>query len=385
MTKTVLHLASILILMSFFSFQCEVVRDSESTSKKADSAVSADSADKHDDNKKKSTSDKNLKENREDESDQIRISFYNVENLFDTINEPVKLDDEFTPESEKKWGTERYNDKLSKLSRVFASMGDGTDAPAIVGLAEVENKTVLNDLLKTEAFSANRYGIVHQESPDMRGIDLALLYRKDLVKLKSESFIEATFPAESEYTSRDILYAETQIDGERLHIIINHWPSRYGGAEKSEPRRLRVAELVRNKVDEIQKKSADAKIILLGDFNDGPTNKSITTVLKADTVRKESPKNHLVNISFPIEKNGGGSYNYRGQWQLMDQIIVSKALLSDKNMNTSEELTKVLREDYMLYKDKRYGPKPNRSFGGPNYYGGYSDHLPIYTDIKLNP
>ena len=379
MTKTVLHLASILILMSFFSFQCEVVKDSESTSKNADSAVSSKRADKHDDRKNKSTPTENSEE------DMMRIAFYNVENLFDTINEPVKLDDEFTPESEKKWGTERYNDKLSKLSRVFASMGDGTDAPAIVGLAEVENKTVVNDLLKTDAFSANRYGIVHKESPDMRGIDLALLYRKDIVKLKKESFIEATFPAEPEYTSRDILYAETQIEGERLHIIINHWPSRYGGAEKSEPRRLRVAELVREKVDEIQKKSSDAKIILLGDFNDGPTNKSITSVLKADTLRTTTADSHLVNISFPIEKNGGGSYNYRGQWQLMDQIIVSKALLTDKDMHTSEELTKVLKEDYMLYKDKRYGPKPNRSFGGPNYYGGYSDHLPIYTDLMLHP
>jgi len=382
MKNTFRILLTLCITFSIFSFQCEVVKeeDSVTTSKNKNS-------------EKKNTDSKNVqsespaskeKDEKEEDFQKMRISFYNVENLFDTINEPVKLDDEFTPESEKRWDTERYNDKLGKLSRVFASMGDGVNAPTIIGLAEVENKTAINDLLKTDAFKNNSYGVVHQESPDMRGIDLALLYRKDKLKIQNQEFIEATFPAEAEYTSRDIIYTEAKVAGEKLHIFINHWPSRYGGQEKSEPRRLRVAEIVRAKIDIIQKKSSDAKIILLGDFNDGPTNKSITQILKADTVYSNLDKTHLYNVSYPIEAGGSGSYNYRGNWQLMDQVIVSQSLITDKKrMHTSNDMVKVLREDYMLYKDKRYGPKPNRSYGGPKYYGGYSDHLPIYADLIL--
>lgn len=379
MKKTIRTLFTLVIACSIFSFQCEVVKNESATAeqknKKAKQKQSAGI---------NSTEETSAQIEEKLDFEKLRVSFYNVENLFDTIDEPIKIDEEFTPDSKKLWNTERYNDKLGKLSRVFASMGDGQNAPIVVGLAEVENKTAINDLLKTPAFSAHKYGIVHQESPDMRGIDLALLFRKDKVKILKQEFIVATFPDEPEYTSRDIIYAEAKVASEKLHLFINHWPSRYGGMEKSEPRRLRVAELVREKIDQIQKKSPKAKIILLGDFNDGPTNKSITEVLMADTLYSTKDKTHLYNISYPIEASGAGSYNYKGNWQLMDQVIVSHQLISDKErIHTQDDMVKVLKEDYMLYQDKRYGPKPNRSYGGPNYYGGYSDHLPIYIDLNI--
>jgi len=334
---------SLCISLSIFSFQCEVV-DEESSASASEKTQSEKKNSKGMNVRSESLAANEKSSAKEDEFEKLRVSFYNVENLFDTINEPIKLDDEFTPESEKKWGTERYNDKLTKLSRVFASMGDGENAPTIVGLAEVENKVAINDLLKTDAFSAHRYGIVHQESPDMRGIDLALLYRKDKVKILNQEFIVATFPAEEEYTSRDIIYTEAKLAGEKIHIFINHWPSRYGGQEKSEPRRLRVAEIVRSKIDEVLKKESDAKIILLGDFNDGPTNKSITQILKADTVYSNKDNSHLYNVSFPIEASGRGSYNYRGDWQLMDQVIISNELISDikKIHTTADEHSSVI-------------------------------------------
>lgn len=380
MKNPVISLIIFFTLISFLSFQCEVADDSVSSAAK-EAEVVTESSVLHDGNKRNPSI-----QEKSDELDfeTVRIAFYNVENLFDTIDQPIKLDDEFSPDSDKKWGTERYNDKLTKLSRVFSAMGDGQNAPPIVGLAEVENKTVINDLLKTDAFSASEYGIIHQESPDLRGIDLALVYRKDILKIKKKEFIVATFPREAKYTSRDIVYVESKLAGETLHILINHWPSRYGGQKESEPRRTQVASIVREKVDAIQKKDKNAKVILLGDFNDSPANISLTQVLKADTVYSEADPSRLFNVSFPIEQSGGGSYNYRGQWQLMDQVVVSKSLISEQDkIHTNSSMVNVLREDFMLYKDKRYGPKPNRSYGGPNYYGGYSDHLPIYADLNV--
>ncbi len=322
------------------------------------------------------------KSNNTNKLDDFIVMSYNVENLFDTINNPSKADDEFTPGSEKHWNTERYNKKIKDLSKVIRAI-DKVNLPDIIALIEVENRNVIQDLADDKYLKKADYGIVHEESPDARGIDLALMYKKARFKYLDHKKIAVNFDFEPETKTRDILYVKGKMsNNEILHIFVNHWSSRREGMEKTEPKRLHAAKLLKNEVDNILAKDKNAKIIIVGDFNDEPQNKSLKTVLDAGNSKINNDK-RLYNLLYSRYLSGEGTYNYRGNWNMLDNIIVSSALLNgNKGYVVESDSANILSEKWMLYYNKKYDySTPSRTYGGPNYYGGISDHLPVY--IKL--
>ncbi len=310
----------------------------------------------------------------------VRIAFYNVENLFDPADDPNKPDEEFTPKGKNKWTIDRYEKKLKQLGKVINTM----ELPTFIGLCEVENKKVVVDLAANEALADGHYDIAHVESNDYRGIDVALLYNKNRFTVESVENKVLSFPRRitngQNYTSRDLFHVTGQLDdGETLHIFVNHWPSRRGGLKASEPKRTFVAGKLRQMIDKVQADDKDARIIIMGDFNDETDNKSITKVLKAVAKDSDTP-NELVNCFAAQDAKDEGSYNYRGTWNMLDQIILSDNFF-DSNSALQYESSTIFKEDFIMYKDSRNGPSPSRTYGGPNYYGGFSDHLPVYIDI----
>jgi predicted extracellular nuclease len=307
------------------------------------------------------------------------IAFYNLENLFDTKNDPNTLDDDFTPNGKKNWSYKRYKKKLKKLANVIAQLGAEKSfySPAIIGVVEVENQTVLNDLVTTKHLKNEHYGIVHYDSPDERGIDVALLYKKELFELLHSE----TFPlllngenGDRDYT-RDVLLVKGNLNGELVYTIVNHWPSRRSGTNVSEEKRIKAAQLVTYIVDKISAETQDAKIIIMGDFNDNPSNKSI--------------KNYLVNHRFynPMERlinTGNGTLNHDKTWHLFDQIIFSKNFLTIEENKHSFKYAEVFDEQFLkVWKGKLKG-NPFRTYIGKWYQGGFSDHFPVYVYLKKN-
>ena len=287
--------------------------------------------------------------------------FYNVENLFDTIDNPNTRDNEFLPKSEKKWDTYRYNYKLNQLDKVFSEIikkENENRLPDIIGLCEVENKLVIDDLLKTETFKNHTYKIIHKQSPDGRGIDCALLVDEKFEVLNSD-FIKINNPIESRAT-RDIVFGKLKFKNQIINVFVNHWPSRWGGQEASNHKRVFVAKVLRKYIDNNTLES-DFNLIM-GDFNDYPTNESLAEVLVKDD---------LVNLMSKSNVSGRGSYNYRGNWDWLDQIIVSQDDFKLISFGAFEE-------DFMMYTNKKGEVYPNRSFGGNNWYAGFSDHLPVF-------
>lgn len=305
------------------------------------------------------------------------IAFYNLENLFDTKNDPNTLDDDFTPTGRKHWNTKRYKRKLKKLGNVIAQIGTERSyhAPVIVGVVEVENQTVLNDLVATSNLKNHNYGIVHYDSPDERGIDVALLYKKDLF----EVIHSETFPlylkgnnGDRDYT-RDVLMVKGRLNDELIYILVNHWPSRRSGEDSSEGKRVKAAELVVSIVEKIKIETEDPKIIIMGDFNDNPTNKSI--------------KQHLVNDTFynPMERlinTGNGTLNHKKTWHLFDQIIFSKNFFTKENNKHSFKYAEVFDRYFLKEWNGKYKGNPFRTYIGKWYQGGFSDHFPVYVYLK---
>lgn len=312
------------------------------------------------------------------ENREIAIGFYNVENLFDIYDDPEKDDDEFLPTAERKWTKERYDDKVVKLSTVISKLGNSL--PAIVGLCEVENREVVVDLTKSEALKEGKYEVVHYDSPDQRGIDVGLIYRTEKFKVTHSQPVPVHLP-DSIRPTRDILYVKGEvIDGPELHIFVNHWPSRWGGAEQSEYKRILAAQALKAKIDSITAIDANAYIVSMGDYNDYPYNRSITEILDADSLNTNST---LVNLMSGLEETHRGSFNYRGEWGFLDQIIVSRSLTDYKLPDVSTSSTQPYYFEEMIYTHPEYGDERlNRSYGGTTYYGGYSDHLPVYTILK---
>ncbi len=310
-----------------------------------------------------------------------KIGFYNVENLFDTLNNPDKFDDDFTPTGKLEWNTDRYNKKLASLDKVIAGMA----YPTLLGICEIENEAVLKDLAANTGMSKHDYGIVHYESPDKRGIDCALMYQKKYFKVESSNNIRVDFPADiaEGYTSRDIIYVKGKLlNTHTLHVFVNHWPSRRGGLEKSEPKRILVAQHLRDAVDKIFAKDPNANIVILGDMNDEPDNNSVKKTLNAGMVMDDIQPSMLYNCMAKMDQQNLGTYNYRGNWNMLDHIITSSNLLKSSSKIQVQKPT-IFSEEWMMYKNPKYGATPNRTYGGPNYYGGYSDHLPVYVELKF--
>jgi predicted extracellular nuclease len=289
------------------------------------------------------------------------IAFYNVENLFDTID-GSNDDAEFLPGAESKWNTEKYQTKLQHIRQVMTDL----QMPMVMGVCEIENKAVLQDLIAQE----KRYGIVHYDSPDARGIDAAMLYRKDLLKLKASGNIRFTLPGDTIPTSRDIVWAKFQYQKETIYVVVNHWPSRRGGADQSAPRRLKAAEMAADFISKIEKNEPKAKIILMGDLNDHPQDAApqIIATKLTPQITKESGQ-------------FGGSYNYKNEWEIIDHIFASGnafegAMSVQKNSGTIHSFPYLLTE----YKGQTV---PNRTYAGTKYLGGYSDHLPVSIKVVL--
>ncbi len=305
-------------------------------------------------------------------------AFYNVENLFDTINDPLTNDDEFTPLSTKKWGRDRYNEKVSQLAKVISEMGQNRSM--LLGLCEIENINVLRDLSNRDELRPYVFGIVHFESPDERGIDVALLYPKEQMVVLRKEALNVPMP-EGERPTRDILYAQLRFRKYGvLHVFVNHWPSRTGGAEITEYKRIAAAEVLKEKIDEILMTDPDAYVICMGDFNDYPTDKSLIETLGA---RSKDEDEILVNLMQGLESEKRGSYNYKGDWGFLDQIIVSRPFFDGKGLDLIKGSTSPYFSADMIHKNDKNAESPNRTYSGDRYYGGYSDHLPVYTRIKI--
>ncbi len=310
----------------------------------------------------------------------LTIAFYNVENLFDTENDPGKRDGEFTPDGDKKWTVDRYQKKLDTLSRVLSSINEN-ELPEIIGLCEVENKKVVVELANTGQLANGNYRIIHYESPDFRGIDCALIYRPNEFKVIKSFPVKIKFKDNQDYSTRDILYVKGKTKNrEEFHIFVNHWPSRIGGTEKTEPKRIEVATILKSKIDSVLATSPKAKIIVLGDMNDEPSNNSLAKILTAQ--KPETQNTRLVNLMYPIHKNGEGSYSYRGKWNMLDNIVVSTNLLDDKGFQCTDKKGFVFRKDWMEHTNRNGQFSPSRTYGGPNYYGGISDHFPVYFTLQ---
>ena len=314
----------------------------------------------------------------------FRVMFYNVENLFDTLDDPDKQDGEFTPEGIRRWTNRRYYTKQDNIAKVITSVGEW-DIPAIIGMCEVENDKVLKDLTSYSPLKKSQYRYIITESEDARGIDVALLYQRDRFKYLHHDCIRLNFPDNPEKRTRDILYVAGQvITGDTLDIFVCHFPSRRGGELESEPDRLYAASVVREKVDSLMVIREKANILIMGDFNDEPTNKSISVTMNASGIPNG---NNLYNLFHSVQKKSRiGSYKFKEQWNFLDQMIVSGNLLEQSNsFRVLPETAGIFQKAFLLTDDITNGGKrPKKTFHGYKYEGGYSDHLPIYVDFVIN-
>ena len=322
-----------------------------------------------------------LASNAQDEYKISCVAFYNLENLFDTIVDPDTnkiLQEDFTPFGDKNWNTPKYYEKLDHMARVISEIG--TDmvrtGPAIIGVSEVENRRVLEDLIKRPALLSRNYQIVHYESPDERGIDVAFLYQPNVFKLTKSSSHPILLPHNNR--TRAALLMEGEFDGEKMYFIVDHWPSRGGGHKKSDPLRAMVADHDRSIIDSILTINPDAKIIIMGDLNDDPVDKSVTEHLKAKGKIKKLKEGDLYDTMTDNYKKGIGSLGYNDAWNLFDQIIISQNYLGDDKSTYKFWKALVFNKKYLIQKTGHYKGYPFRTYSGGQYSGGYSDHLPTY-------
>lgn len=313
----------------------------------------------------------------------LRVCFYNVENLFDYTNDSLTNDDAFTPEGGYHWTSYRYRYKLNNIAKVILAMGNWS-APEIICLAEVENRQVLEDLLAQTPLSGHSYAIVHFESKDNRGIDVAMLYRKDKVSVVYAEAVSWIYPGDTVSKTRDILYVQMQVPHltDTLHIFVNHWPSRYGGYAQTMEKRNYAASVLRQKADAVMQLHQDAKIICCGDFNDYHYNESVAEVLRA-----KSPDNvqgdDFIHLLYPyFNANNTGTHKYQETWGILDHLAVNQALYYAVKGFKAEKSGHIFAPDFLLQTDENNrGVKPFRTFSGMKYVGGFSDHLPVYADI----
>lgn len=317
---------------------------------------------------------------------EFSILFYNVENLFDLQNDSLTVDDEFTPEGDRHWTYKRLQKKLLNTSKVILNTS-GWNAPSLIALCEIENRYVLEQLRNETPLKTIPYKIIHKDSPDFRGIDVALLYNSDVF-----------YPIEYDYyplldrngnirKSREILYVSGIMGGiDTVHVFVNHWPSRYSGVMETREFRNNAARLLREKVDALFEQNTLAKIIILGDFNDQPSNESLHKYLNAKSVSGAIKSSELYNLSKAWMKADRGTLKYQSQWFVFDQVIVSGELLQAKNgLSTKSEWATIGSFPALFETDKTHGgTKLNRTYTGFKYNDGFSDHLPVLLKLKAN-
>lgn len=314
------------------------------------------------------------------------IAFYNLENLFDTINDPNKFD-EASPMMELKANRQQiYKKKVRNMALVIADIGKEVtnNAPAIIGVSEVENREVLEDVLNDSLLRYKDYGIIHYHSPDARGIDVALLYQKNLFVPTSTSSHELKIyddVTRKRVYSRDQLLVSGKLDGDLIHIIVNHWPSRSGGEARSRPKRIAAAKLSKHLVDSLQVIDPYAKVIIMGDLNDNPTNSSVKDILKAKKNRKKVGLKGVYNPYENYFKDGLGTTAYRDAWSLFDQILLTKPLLDKDFSSFKYYKAGIYNKNYLVNKKGQYKGYPFRSFSNGGFTNGFSDHFPVYVYV----
>ncbi len=303
------------------------------------------------------------------------IAFYNLENFFDTEDQPHVLDDDFTPKGFKKWSPSKFKKKVKKMGKAISKIGleETQKPPILVGIAEVENKTVIEALLQSKALRKEPYDFVHFDSPDERGIDTALLYNKEFFQVVSSETLPLLIQdedGERDFT-RDILYVHGKLNDEEVHVFVNHWPSRREGVEETSEKRVKAAEVVLKKVNKIVEDAPN--IIVMGDFNDDPNSKSIQRLIS--TGQFINPMEKLLS---PIS----GSANYKGEWSLFDQILISHTFLNYEKGTHSFKYAKIFAPKLLREWKGKYKGNPFRTFVGKKYLGGYSDHFPVFVVLE---
>ena len=310
----------------------------------------------------------------------VSIMFYNVENLYDPYDDSTTLDDEFTREGSKKYTWGKFRAKLNHLAKTVTTAG-GWDTLAFIGLCEVENRYVLNKLIYETTIKRFGYRIIHKDSPDARGVDVAALYHPSKMKLLSFKYFRVIFPFDTTIRTRDLLYVKGLLFGcDTVHLFVNHWPSRMGGKELSDKRRNYVAGMVRGIVDSILPAS---NIILMGDFNDEPADSSLRVHLGAATAKNDTSL--LFNLmGLKNLKWTEGTIRYRGSWSTFDQFVVTGTMLDGRSgLQTGPEEATICRFPFLLQEDQTwFGDKLNRTYIGPRFNGGFSDHLPVMLRIR---
>lgn len=311
--------------------------------------------------------------------DRYVVAFYNVENLFDTINDPHTADEDMLPLSDRRWNTAKYRAKLSGLARVVADMSEAEGFPAVIGIAEAETRAVLEDLAAEPSVAAAGYAVCHYDSPDERGMDVGFLYRPDLFEAEGSRAYRAT--DDDDIRTRDHVALWGRLGGERFFFLVVHWPSRLGGVRFTAPLREACARRVRAIVDSVRRSVPDMKIVVMGDMNDNPSDRSVAEVLGAFGRERRLRDGSLYNPFAAVKRSGRGTTVYDRRWNLYDNIVVSDNLVrgngnSLRLVRAGRSARKgfVFRRDYMVM--RRKAPRP--TFRGAEYIGGCSDHLPIY-------
>ena len=316
-------------------------------------------------------------------SQRVTVAFYNLENLFDTIDQENK-DEEFLPDGANRWTPERYQHKLRNMSHVISLIGG--DGPAIIGVAEIENRGVLEDLIAQESIRDKHYDIVHYDSPDLRGIDCAILYQPEVYKVFASGARAVEIPNEPWIKTRDVVYASGLLDGEIVHVLVGHWPSRSGGEAVSLHRRMAAAKPMRSVADSLYTLFPGSKVIMMGDFNDDPISPSVREGLGVQNHPEQTKPADYYTPMLQLYNKGMGTLAYRDVWNLFDIIVVNGELIGSNpttwQLYRDPETTDmgfIFKQPFMIQQSGQYKGYTLRTFVGGQWQGGYSDHFPVYV------
>ncbi|MEG2239810.1 MAG: endonuclease/exonuclease/phosphatase family protein [Alistipes sp.] len=318
-----------------------------------------------------------------------KVVFYNIENFFDTINDPEVKDDEFTPEGPKQWNSAKYYKKLGNMERVFFDIAAiDKNYPIVIGVSEVETRSVLEDIVATPKLAPANYRIVHYDSPEARGVDVAFMYRPDVFKLEGSTPVKTRVPSLPNFKTRDILTMWGTIDNEPFYFMVAHWPSRLGGKDASEFKRIAVGEQMRRMADSVLKINPATNVVAMGDLNDDPTDPSIAEGMGAKAKMKDLATDDFYVPFAEMLKAGLGTLAYGDAWNIFDNIIVTENLakgstgaLKLQQAPNSKFYGNIFKQHYMVQKEGQFKGYPLRTYVGNNFQGGYSDHFPVFIYI----
>ena len=315
------------------------------------------------------------------------VVFYNLENLFDIYDDPETHDEEFTPSGVKQWNEIKYQKKLTNMERVLFDIAKiQKDYPIVIGVSEIENRTVLEDLISQPNLKGANYRICHYDSPDARGVDVAFLYRSDVFKLEGSDNIKLKVEELPNFRTRDLVVMWGTIDGEPFYFLVSHWPSRLGGKEASQFKRDACARQIRQIKDSLLRENPATKVIVMGDFNDDATDASIVKTMGAKGKVKELVEGDFFNPYIAMLRAGLGTLAYQDAWNLFDNICVTENLVNAKSgelklIKGNKYYGNIFTRPYMLQQEGQYKGYPLRTFVTNNFQNGFSDHFPVYIYI----